>query len=84
MATTLGNGPPYTDLLLWQKVQATTQAGLRDAVEKALGLHTQLQVWQVQLVQTLPKAVQGMADVSTGAGDYQTDITLTVVADFTD
>jgi len=28
--------------------------------------------------------VQGTADVTTGAGDYATDITLTVVADFTD
>ena len=85
MATTLGNGlGPRTQICSMAKGTGDhTQADL-DAVEKALGLtHTIAGV--AGTIGTDPvSAVQGTADVSTGAGDYQTDITLTVVADFTD
>ena len=86
MATTLGNGlGPRTQICSMAKGTGDhTQADL-DAVEKALGLtHTIAGVAGTIGTDPVYLAVQGTADVSTGAGDYATDITLTVVADFTD
>lgn len=86
MATTIGSGlGPRTQICTLAKGTGDhTQADL-DAVEKALGLtHTIAGTAGTIGTDPLYVAVQGTADVQDSAGDYVTDITLTVVADFKD
>ena len=86
MATTIGSGlGPRTQICTLAKGTGdSTQADL-DAVEKALGpTHTIAGTAGTTRTDPLYVAVQGTADVQNSAGDYATDTSLTVVADFKD